>query len=1129
MSDYHCWNFFRRVMRVAITIVFATVAYCHTSALAAESTVQAAKTVTISGESEGFLNAPITTIKTVRETHPLTPTSVSEAGDPIGLTEASPSIAGALSAVQPAGGEGLIAQNTNISFSGNAAGDAEIHEVVLGVQRKRDTLSNTLIGAEKEFKYFVPLYQLSRTLKFPSQYDAGAQKISGYYLLPQNTYEIDLQNNSYTVKGETATLPPGGAFAYANSFDGNSDIYVSLEVANLLWSLNLELDLSNLAVAVNSPKKLPYEIERERKKLQDKLNAQDTGLPPDLDLISTPSGYRWLGPQVFGLSTRLSHSKRAGLQSATSVSGRGDLLGFGANYTLSTVSNEEDKFDANNARILLSRKGYGNNKTLPLGLKELEIGDLIVDANRLTSQTVRGRGIYVNSSEDRRSRGFSEVTLSGIAEPGWEIELYRYKQLIDFGIVDDNGQYVFENVLLQVGDNEFKIVLYGPQGQIEERIENYPVGSKFLKPGEMSYEATLVENNVPVFDLRPVQPNEKLQGPASFIRVNRGINHRLSGFATLQRLPTSFGDKSYASVGAEFTALGGAGRAELSRDIENSGTALDLVFSKKFGGLNTTLETTAYRDFESPLAGFGESARTFDGRFRAFRNFELPFADVALSGFVQHQERKNGTSRSRINSVQSAAFDNFAVSHTLNSNYVDGDRSNTQGTLSLNKRVGQYWATRGALNYNTYPDTELDDFQFNLNYNDRDKLTSNLNFVKDLNDDGNTRVSLNTSYDFGTFLGGTTFGWDSENGTSVLLTANTTIGPDGEDGVYRPTTEYRGFTTALEAKLYTDVDKDGQFSEGDIPLEGAKLLLGKRKTEPTDKNGYVQALNAGPPGLIAVTLDRDSMPDPFLVGLKDGYSAILRPGTKPFINFPLYPSGSIDGTVRYANGRSANGLIVQLLDVDGNLVQEVPTLFDGFYVFEYVREGSYTVQLSPSHQVNVPPKTVKVTSDDLFAYGVDLILLEQAAEVLVTDDLVRDGGRVAQLNHALVADGTLQPAPFSTDGLFDTVVNSVRIGEHPYKVRLVLDLSEPTTYKISSEKDGKIVNIDLPKTAWEATREWKLGKHPLFEECGVYSINNGTGTRLRLTGRKPVSLFYNAAIPKENGLPDRIYVDFLKK
>ena len=236
-------------------------------------------------------------------------------------------------------------------------------------------------------------------------------------------------------------------------------------------------------------------------------------------------------------------------------------------------------------------------------------------------------------------------------------------------------------------------------------------------------------------------------------------------------------------------------------------------------------------------------------------------------------------------------------------------------------------------------------------------------------------------------------------------------------------------------------------------------------------------------------------------------------------------TGSIDGTIRFADGRSVPGMIIQLVDKHGQLVAESPTLSDGFYSFEFVKPGRYIVQVHASHRVFVPPRTVTVASDDLFAYGVDLQILEQAKEAPVTNN--EGDGRVAHTYLPSVTGGMKKPVSMpSSDGV-QAVVRAVRIGEHPHKVRLVLDLSEPARYQILKEQDGYIITIELPDVGFEATHNWLPNKHSIFSNCEINTLAGG-GTQLRLTGKDKIDVFYNALLPSENGKPDRLYIDFIR-
>lgn len=1088
----------------AFAVAIAVSACCVMPAFATESTVKVAKT-----DDNRFIASKELVVANVMAppvgVKPSVPTlsKVSEASEPLSLIEPA-------AGVEPA----FVLPVTD-----------EIYDLVFNIRRKYTIISDATIGLERGGLYYLPVYELARLFKFSSQIDVQNGRIEGEFFNSQNRYSIDTKAGTYTVLGETAKLPEG-SYLFGESERAPNDIYVTTELLNKIWPLQLEFDFSELSVWIKTTKRLPYELALERRKKQLLLEKEDE---PEFDLTHVPSGYKTLGPQIFNFNTNLRwDAEESEIVSGSAVTGRGDLLGASADYTLNWLTEGGGTPELRNARLKLTRKDYGDAGLLPFGLKLVEAGDVISRPSPFVSRAIAGRGLVVSTATNERQKVFDEVIIQGSGVPGWEVELYRgrfARELVDFGVVQENGEYRFDDVRLNYGRNEFKIILYGPQGEIEERTEEYNIKRDLLAVGETTFEASAIDTNEQLFDVRDL--NSQNLDASYNVRVNRGINQNVTAYATATRTPVRGETRDYLTVGADLNVLGGAGQAEIYKQLDG-GAALDLRFGRRIAGFNTTLQTTFLNDFESVEAGVGDSAKTFEGRFRTARSFELPFANLTLSSNGAHIVREDAPTVTNWNASQSITIEDASLNHTYINTWTDGDRTSTEGQLYLNARLTDALSLRTGFEYDTHPEAFIDFARFNLNYRGDNNFRAGVAVRQGVENTDDTNVDLSASYDFGTFTGGGQIDWSREDGMDFVLRANTTFGPEGEDYEYHPTTKYSGSVTAIAARLYEDLDFDGVFSEGDIPVEGASVRVNQRQSPKSDKNGFIDMPRAGQEGFARITLDKNSSPDPFFTADKDGYSVILRRGTKPFINFPLYQSGAIDGVVTGEDGRPLSNVIVELLDETGRLVKEATTLFDGFYVIEFVKPGTYTVRLAPLHQVNVPPKTVTVTSEDLFAYGVDLSPLEQASEVSTTDvSDVRDGGRVAQKLPAQVVEGTLLPAPTSFDSPFDTAVKAVRIGEHPYKVRLVLDLSAPTSYSITSEDDGKIINIDLPSTAWDASREWKLGKHPIFKECGVYALPDGKGTRLRLVSRDKARIFYNAQIPAENGLPDRMYVDFI--
>ena len=1091
MGENHYWYGLRRVICVAVALWLFACAFSLASAFATEETTVAA-TVANSNASETLS---------------------------IANTSASPDAAEVIDIAE------------TVASDDAAAGfyfpeSDEIFDLILRLQRKRDVLAPTIIGLQKNFDYYLPVMEIANAVKFPAQADLAKGIIRGSFINSQNTFTIDAINRRATSAGETYEIPEG-SIILRDLGQGLGDIYIAPEILNKIWPLALEVDFGELTVFIQTRQKLPFELERERKKRQDALeDKENEGKEKGPDLEYIENGYKTLTPPVFTIAEALSwNAEQEKLQNNLSVTGEGDVLGTTADYTANIISTRDNPVDLESLRMRFTRRDYGTG-TLPLGLKLVQAGDISAKPSPLIEKIISGRGAYISTDPEVRNQTFDEITVEGISQPGWEVEIYRGSELLDFGTVNERGEYRFENIPLNYGNNTVRVVLYGPQGQIEERIEDYSIGRNMLSPGETNFEAGIIDEGERLIEIDE-EANRSDNVLSKNIRINRGISHWLTGFLTATETPTRGGNKRYITVGGNILALGGRGQIEAYKDL-NGGQLLDTRFARNFAGINVGMRASVFKNFESTVAGFGDNAKTFEGEFRAGKSFILPFGQLDLNGSTTYIKHKDGDTSLQSRSVQSISLSRFLFSNVLNTSLINGNLSSNTGSFSVHTGLGGNWRFRSALDYTLYPTSDLDKLRTELRHSDPKGITASVNVTQGIRNTEETEIGVGASYDFGTFLGGVDMNWSKNEGADVILRANTTFGPDGEDKNYIFSTDYKGYNTALKVRLYHDKDMDGTFSVGDEPIKGGKILINGRMSQRSDENGFIDELGAGAPGLAAITIDVDSLPDPFLAPFKDGYKTLLRPGTKPFIDFALIQTGAIDGNVRFEDGRPVPGLRIQLISGDGGVpIRDTSTAYDGFYSFEYVRPGTYTVQVDPTHVVNVPPRTVSVTSEEIFAYGEDLTLLEQAAEVSAADEADGDSGRVAHTYHAPVAEGTLQPAPYSSGDGVQSVVRSVRFGGTPDKARLVLDLSGSANYRIAKEKNKSVFYIDLPDTAWDVQGGCTPTENSLFANCEATALPEG-GTRLRLEGRENINVFYNALLPPGDGKGHRLYIDFMR-
>ena len=97
------------------------------------------------------------------------------------------------------------------------------------------------------------------------------------------------------------------------------------------------------------------------------------------------------------------------------------------------------------------------------------------------------------------------------------------------------------------------------------------------------------------------------------------------------------------------------------------------------------------------------------------------------------------------------------------------------------------------------------------------------------------------------------------------------------------------------------------------------------------------------------------------------------------VNFPVYLAGEIDGTV-FSNSdgrhREVANVEIELVAEDGEVVARSKSQFDGFYLFERVRPGRYTVRAAPEVAARrglvIEPRVVELFGGEITS-GIDLV------------------------------------------------------------------------------------------------------------------------------------------------------------
>ena len=1016
-------------------------------------------------------------------------------------------------------------------------------ELILEVDKTPYMLSDGLTVYQRQGRYYLPVSQLASIFDFYVEDDFSRGYVSGWYLDESNAFSVDAARGELTIKGQRRALRPDEIITE----DGGGkldDIYLLLETVQELWPVTLQVDLPNLILYVDTKETLPFEAKLARAEKKKSIEARKRLKPTAKTLPYVENGYRIFGLPTLDLETTYAWDRHAGtLTGQSSISGTQDIAGMSAQYGASFSLRDGRYREPETARVKFSRQAFGDD-ALFLGFKNMEAGDVRLAPSDLIGGSQSGQGVTLSSQPLQKDSAFDRITIEGTGTPGWDIELYRNGDLIDTGTVDSTGQYRFENVQLTIGNNSIKTVLYGPQGQTQERVEQHSVSGTMAKPGETRYSIGYVDANKPLLAFQPsAQADAEARGGARHAFVAHGLAPWLTLFGSVDDLPVAKSldrvhpSRRYLTSGAIVSAFNAIGQTEIYKEI-GGGTALDSRLLTQLFGIRLNFRNSLFRDFESPGIGFGESAKTLSYEGHASRGFRTPLGMLGLQLDGTRDRRKSGDTTSTIGTRESLnLMGGLQFSNTSTSNFQNTDYGGTNGAFDTTYRISN-WELRSNLAYTLHPLRQITSSRGEVRYKPSEGFSISGNLQRDFI----TRLyqaGLQAGYDFGALLGSANATWSQGTGAKFMVTASASLGPNGPGGRYTLNSAKLSQTAPVRARIFLDNNNNGKFDEDDKPLENAKLLIGGAGTkEESEADGFVTAVASGAGGLVNVEIDKSSLEDPYYQPASEGFSIVPRPGSLPYLEFPIVQTGSIEGSVRrQSNGSPVQGMKIQIVNEKDAVVDSVETAFDGFYSVDFIPPGTYTVRTDPAYGVNVPPQSVTVTPDDLFPSGIDLELIERAGEPPDAANMQWEGGDgivplyPPEYDVFGMSDGALSPAltaflaPQPYTGT--VIVKSVRIGEYPDKIRLVLDLSGPVVYTTQRSKDGSTIYIDLPGAVWEALPRWHESSARFLQDYTVEMLKEG-GARMRLQAGSSMSVGHNGILNPDGDQGYRLYVDLVK-
>lgn len=804
--------------------------------------------------------------------------------------------------------------------------------LVLGIKVNKILMEEFVDGIVKDRRIYLSLSSLVSALEFPITINTSDHTARGWFIRERNNFS--LKENTAKVAGETYALSD------TDILYQDDDIYVAQDILTAWFGLQFSIEPLNMMLSIASDKPLPFE---EKLRRQQRMALSGSGLV-QRDFsgyvpVETPYTFYEFPYVDVNISPGFDTSLTKRFSSAYSVVTQGDFAHLTTNIFLAGDLADNP---LTQARLLFGRQDESRQLLGALKASEFEFGDISATSLALVADSQQGRGFSVTNRSLYRTDQFDVTTFRGNAPPGWDVELYRNDALLELQSVGADGQYEFLNIPIYFGQNTFRIVLYGPEGQIQEETKEYYTGSTLLGAGEFTYNFSVADAG---HSLLGISDNTAADtaGLRLLGEIEYGINKWFTVTAGAAQLQQEDGDHQYVTGGMRASALGILGSADVAFDPGEGTTAGRVTLATSIYDINMRLQQAWYNglisDENSDPAHLLTQATSLDLDTDVTLIEGRP-TNLGLG--VTRKEYETGSGELVIKGRISQQIFGLNASNTLEKTISD---TNERLTDNLTLRGSAFGILYGAsLDYNLEPTMDMQQLSLNAQFRPFTNMV-NRTAIQIFPDESfnytNTLTLDRRKYGLSFILGG-----DSDRNYFVGMGLNFSF--TRLPGVNEWQFQNRSMTDSGGAVLRSFIDKNGNNTrdEDEPYVEGVKYTRnGSQLGAPADKD-YAFTSQLTPNTPVNLGIDPNSIKDPTLAPANPGVVMLPRRGHTAVIDFPLYESAQLEGTIYQTAGDQKNAAAhvnIELRSADGTSVAAVQSEFDGYYLFNNVRPGSYVL------------------------------------------------------------------------------------------------------------------------------------------------------------------------------------------
>lgn len=860
-----------------------------------------------------------------------------------------------------------------------------------GRVRDRVELNQPVLAIKHGYDVMMSLADFVVMADFAIRVDGDEGTASGWYVAEGQNFKLDMAKKQVEADGRVYAISDEEVWWQ----DG--EIYVKGETLSKWFGFDAEVNLSGQHISMFTEQKWPAQARMERRQRaqsggrMQRPKPKEPFMEVERKIISPPNLNVTLRQRI-----ETAPDRDAVNTTSYSIQGTNDLLGHTAETTM--TGSREQLLDA--LYLRLSKSSPQNDLLGPLKAGYYELND--IRAVRVPGAGSAGteRGIRVTNKNPNISYD-TVTTVEGMAPPGWDVELYRGDQYIGAQVMEDNGRYFFENVPLFAGENKFRIVKYGLQGEIQEETQ-----SVFVAPSTYGQSGGVYDVSISQQKQRTYNANESdgqdAGAPHFAATYDRQLGDHLAVRTGIRALEQAGEMNTYVYGGLVHINDGLVLNSDTVIKNDASFTQVFSARRKIWGNHNLSAAlryqsdkfTTTARNSPFDTVGFMSMNASLLG---AFDSLYLPNR-ITYRSSNSYRRSNDGRSLLSTNNNFSTRLNDLLVNTSVQAQFspegVGSTGANTQlqGATSLRGRfMRTNW--RSTLSYDVMPEMRVESLNLNMSRKLKRDLRAEVDLEHELEDSYTVgELSLNYRTDKATFT--PRFSYDSDQVMQATMNVNFGLAydPYANDMVIK--SSGLNSSGAVSAFVFLDNDGDMTFSDGDEPLEGVFVdAIQSGKVAATDKNGEVFLTDLPANKVTDVVIEASSAFDPTWVVARSGVSIRPRPGGTARVVFPIQRGAEIDGTLYTAreqgDPRSLGGVRLHLYDMDGKRVASALAATDGYYYMTQIPPGRYYMLLNDEDALyyRVTPKLpqlVEVGYDGLLLYGQNIVFEKSRGNMAVT-------------------------------------------------------------------------------------------------------------------------------------------------